>query len=66
MHQQKLSCHKWIRLFLDQVPLLKKAKMYRDWGRIGDNSEDVDTRFEFAIDDIPYDYKFLYDDDDNV
>lgn len=40
--------------------LLKKATMFRDWGRIGDNSEDMKTRFEFCIDDIPYDYKFLY------
>ncbi len=40
--------------------LLKKATMYRDWGRIGDNSEDVKTRFEYSIDGIPYDYKFLY------
>jgi CDP-6-deoxy-D-xylo-4-hexulose-3-dehydrase len=40
--------------------LLKKATMFRDWGRIGDNSEDIKTRFEFSIDGIPYDYKFLY------
>lgn len=39
---------------------LKRATMFRDWGRIGDNSEDVKTRFEFDIDGIPYDYKFLY------
>ena len=39
---------------------LKRATMFRDWGRIGDNSEDVKTRFEFSIDGIPYDYKFLY------
>jgi CDP-6-deoxy-D-xylo-4-hexulose-3-dehydrase len=39
---------------------LKRATMFRDWGRIGDNSEDVKTRFEFSIDAIPYDYKFLY------
>ena len=39
---------------------LKRAIMFRDWGRIGDNSEDVKTRFEFSIDGIPYDYKFLY------
>jgi CDP-6-deoxy-D-xylo-4-hexulose-3-dehydrase len=40
--------------------LLKRATMFRDWGRIGDNSEDVKTRFEYNIDGIPYDYKFLY------
>lgn len=39
---------------------LKRATMFRDWGRIGDNSEDVKTRFEYSIDGIPYDYKFLY------
>lgn len=39
---------------------LKRATMFRDWGRIGDNSEDVKTRFEHSVDGIPYDYKFLY------
>ena len=46
-------------MFNDET-LLKRAMMFRDWGRIGDNSEDVKTRFEFNIDGIPYDYKFLY------
>jgi len=36
------------------------ALMYRDWGRIGDNSECVDDRFNSSIDNIPYDHKFLY------
>jgi CDP-6-deoxy-D-xylo-4-hexulose-3-dehydrase len=39
---------------------LKKATMYRDWGRIGDNSEKYSERFQYSVDDIPYDYKFLY------
>lgn len=39
---------------------LKRAIMFRDWGRIGDNSEDIKTRFDYKIDDIEYDYKFLY------
>ena len=39
---------------------LKRALMYRDWGRIGDNSEEIHNRFEYNIDGIPYDYKFLY------
>lgn len=38
----------------------KRALMIRDWGRIGDNSECVDKRFNHKIDNIPYDYKFLY------
>ena len=39
---------------------LKRARMFRDWGRIGDNSEEVGDRFNHEIDGIPYDYKFLY------
>ncbi len=39
---------------------LKRAKMIRDWGRIGDNTENMDERFNHDIDGIPYDYKFLY------
>lgn len=33
---------------------------FRDWGRIGDNSEIMDDRFNHTIDGIPYDHKFLY------
>ena len=33
---------------------------FRDWGRIGDNSEDMSDRFNYKVDGIPYDYKFLY------
>lgn len=47
-------------LMFNSEKYLKRATMFRDWGRIGDNSEDVKTRFEFNIDGIPYDYKFLY------
>ena len=39
---------------------LKRATMFRDWGRIGDNIEDPGARFNFSVDDIPYDWKFLY------
>ena len=39
---------------------VKRALMYRDWGRIGDNSENMDDRFASDVDGIPYDYKFLY------
>ena len=38
----------------------KRALMIRDWGRIGDNSEEMADRFNYKVDDIPYDYKFLY------
>lgn len=37
-----------------------KALQYRDWGRIGDNSEVMSERFNYSVDGIPYDYKFLY------
>jgi len=47
-------------VMVNDEKLLKRATMFRDWGRIGDNSEDVKTRFEYSIDGIPYDYKFLY------
>ena len=33
---------------------------FRDWGRIGDNSEDMSNRFKHVVDGIPYDYEFLY------
>jgi|TARA_B110000967_G_scaffold5896_1_gene5904 CDP-6-deoxy-D-xylo-4-hexulose-3-dehydrase len=39
---------------------VKRALQYRDWGRIGDNSENMDERFAHDVDGIPYDYKFLY------
>jgi len=39
---------------------LKRATMFRDWGRIGDNTEIVVERFNHSVDDIKYDYKFLY------
>ena len=39
---------------------VKKALQYRDWGRIGDNSENMDERFAHDVDGLPYDYKFLY------
>jgi len=47
-------------LMVNNEKYVKRATMFRDWGRIGDNSEDVKTRFEYSIDGIPYDYKFLY------
>lgn len=39
---------------------LKRAIMFRDWGRIGENTEIVSERFNHLVDDIPYDFKFLY------
>jgi CDP-6-deoxy-D-xylo-4-hexulose-3-dehydrase len=47
-------------LMVNDEKLLKRATMFRDWGRIGDNNEDIKQRFNYEIDGIPYDYKFLY------
>ena len=33
---------------------------YRDWGRLGGDSEIMDDRFNHIVDGIPYDHKFLY------
>jgi CDP-4-dehydro-6-deoxyglucose reductase, E1 len=46
-------------MFNDEAHL-KRARMIRDWGRIGENTEDMSERFNYLIDGIPYDYKFLY------
>ena len=40
--------------------LMARAKIMRDWGRAGGDQEDFDERFNFKIDKIPYDSKFLY------
>jgi CDP-6-deoxy-D-xylo-4-hexulose-3-dehydrase len=37
-----------------------KCLQYRDWGRLGNDSEIIDDRFNHSVDGIPYDHKFLY------
>ena len=37
-----------------------KCLQYRDWGRLGNDSEIVADRFNHVVDGIPYDHKFLY------
>jgi CDP-6-deoxy-D-xylo-4-hexulose-3-dehydrase len=46
-------------MFNDEAHL-KRALMFRDWGRIGDNIEEPSERFNHSVDGIPYDWKFLY------
>lgn len=46
-------------MFNDRA-LKDKALMFRDWGRIGNNSEDMSERFGHNVDGIEYDFKFLY------
>ena len=45
-------------MFNDETHL-KRALQFRDWGRIGNNSEFMDDRFNHKVDGIPYDFKFL-------
>ncbi len=47
-------------LCMDDEKLLAKALAYRDWGRFGDDNEDMEERFNVHIDGIPYDRKFVY------
>jgi len=39
---------------------VNRCLMFRDWGRIGNNIEDVSERFNHTVDGIEYDFKFLY------
>lgn len=36
------------------------ALRYRDWGRLGDDIEEIEHRFNYSVDNIKYDQKFLY------
>jgi CDP-4-dehydro-6-deoxyglucose reductase, E1 len=47
-------------VMFNQQSLVKRCLQYRDWGRLGDNSEVMQERFAYNVDGIPYDYKFLY------
>ena len=47
-------------VMFNNTALRDRALQYRDWGRIGNNSEDVSDRFNHKVDGIPYDFKFLY------
>lgn len=47
-------------LMFNDEKLRDRALMFRDWGRIGNNSEDVSERFAHNVDGIEYDFKFLY------
>jgi CDP-6-deoxy-D-xylo-4-hexulose-3-dehydrase len=54
------ACGSGGMVMFNESKYLKRATMFRDWGRIGDNSEVVVERFNHNVDDIKYDYKFLY------
>jgi CDP-6-deoxy-D-xylo-4-hexulose-3-dehydrase len=46
-------------MFNDKKHVIK-CLQYRDWGRLGDDSEIMDDRFNHNVDGILYDHKFLY------
>lgn len=48
-------------VMMNDEKLKAKALMLRDWGRIGNNSEDISERFGHDVDGIDYDFKFLYE-----
>ncbi|CAJ1454682.1 unnamed protein product [Effrenium voratum] len=47
-------------VMFNEEALQKRALMFRDWGRVGNNSEDMSERFGHSVDGIEYDFKFLY------
>ena len=47
-------------VMIDDEKLRDKIITLRDWGRVGNDDEDFDSRFTFEIDGIPYDSKFVY------
>ena len=54
------ACGSGGMVMFNSTKQLKRAVMFRDWGRIGENTEIVSERFNHLVDDIPYDFKFLY------
>jgi CDP-4-dehydro-6-deoxyglucose reductase, E1 len=47
-------------VMMNDKKLLDKCLMYRDWGRIGSNSEEMEERFDHSLDGLEYDFKFLF------
>lgn len=54
------ACGSGGMVMFDDEARLRRATMLRDWGRVGNNSEDMGDRFTHDVDGIPYDFKFLY------
>jgi CDP-6-deoxy-D-xylo-4-hexulose-3-dehydrase len=54
------ACGSGGMVMFNNIQHLKRATMFRDWGRIGTNVEDVSERFNHNVDGILYDFKFLY------
>lgn len=54
------ACGSGGMIMFDNPEYFRIATMFRDWGRIGNNCEDISERFNYNVDGIPYDFKFLY------
>ena len=54
------ACGSGGMVMFNNIQHLKRATMFRDWGRIGNNVEDVSARFCHNVDGMLYDFKFLY------
>ncbi len=48
-------------IMVNDKTLLDKCLMYRDWGRLGDYCEEPEKRFNYIINGINYDKKFLFE-----
>ena len=48
-------------VMVNDIKLRDIILQFRDWGRMGNNSEIMSDRFNHVVDGIPYDHKFLYD-----
>lgn len=45
----------------DRTEIIQRARSLANWGRVGSDTEAFNKRFNYAIDGIPYDEKFIYD-----
>lgn len=48
-------------VMFNDIALKRRALMFRDWGRVGNNTEDMSERMAYTIDGIEFDFKFLYE-----
>jgi CDP-6-deoxy-D-xylo-4-hexulose-3-dehydrase len=47
-------------VMFNDLNLVNVCRQFRDWGRLGGDSEIMEDRFNYSVDGIPYDHKFLY------
>lgn len=48
-------------MFMTDDPYIRDTALtLRDWGRVGNDKEGFKNRFDFKVDELPYDSKFVY------